>query len=218
MIDKELANMRRNYTRHELVESTVSTDPFVQFAGWMNDAIAAGVVEPNAMTLATVATVNASFRATSRVVLLKGFDERGFVFFTNYESRKGRALALNPYANLHFFWLELERQVNISGPAEKISAGESDEYFASRPFESRIGAWASRQSEVIDSREILETRVSELKETYANGVVPRPPYWGGYRVRAERFEFWQGRADRLHDRIRYIRQEDEPWRIDRLSP
>lgn len=214
MLKTDLAAMRQNYSQSELTESTVSADPFEQFAHWMNDAIAAGLKEPNAMTLATVSPAGIP---STRVVLLKGFDTEGFLFFTNYESRKGRDLEQNPNANLHFFWLELERQINIGGVAECIAAEGSDQYFSSRPFESRIGAWASHQSEQLDGRAELEARVAELSAKYADGNVPRPPYWGGYRVRPNRFEFWQGRESRLHDRICY-EISDASWQISRLSP
>ncbi len=214
MENKDLAQLRREYSREELSEKHIAQDPFVQFRLWMDEAIAAELPEPTAMSLATA---DADGRPSSRMVLLKGFDNSGFIFFTNYNSRKGRDLAENPHAALNFFWPELERQVRISGRAEKVSAEESDEYFQTRPFTSRVGAWASDQSEVIDSRMVVAARAAKLLIRYASGNVPRPPHWGGYRVVPDQIEFWQGRESRLHDRIVYIRSEDS-WQIARLSP
>lgn len=210
---RDLANIRSEYSRHELSESMVAADPFVQFDAWMAEAIAAEVNEPTAMTLSTVE----ESRPSSRVVLLKGFDDRGFVFFTNYESRKGREIGSNPNVSLNFFWPELQRQVNISGEAGRVSEEESSEYFESRPLASRIGACASAQSSVLDSRLRLEERVAELTVKYSDGNVPLPPFWGGFRVVPDRFEFWQGRRSRLHDRIVY-ECVDDAWQIVRLSP
>lgn len=210
----DLADIRRDYSLEELSEESVDRDPFVQFSSWLNDAINTGRPEPTAMN---VATVGADGRPSSRIVLLKGFDDKGFVFFTNYESRKGRELTANPNCVLHFFWAELERQINIRGVAERTSAEESETYFRSRPFESRIGAWASHQSSVIGSREELQEKVAELSDKYADGDVPLPPFWGGFRVKPDRFEFWQGRPSRLHDRICYD-LADGDWKISRLSP
>lgn len=212
-MDKRLANIRRDYSGEELSQANVSADPFTQFGKWMDEAIAAEADEPTAMTLSTVGE---DARPSSRVVLLKGFDANGFVFFTNYNSRKGRALAANPFATLNFFWPELERQVNISGSAAKVSTQESDEYFESRPYLSRIGAWASHQSEPISSRAVVMARAAKLAVKYAAGV-PRPPHWGGFRVKPDRIEFWQGRENRLHDRIVYTLTDDQ-WQITRLSP
>ena len=214
MINADLAALRQNYSRSELTRASVSADPFEQFAAWMNDALKAEVKEPTAMTLGTV---GAGDVPSSRIVLLKGFDADGFVFFTNYKSQKGQELAANPHAVIHFFWADLERQVNVRGVVTRISADESDEYFNSRPFESRIGASASQQSEKIDSRQVLEDRVADLHEKYADGNVPRPAFWGGYRIGPDRFEFWQGRESRLHDRICYDLKSGE-WIISRLSP
>ncbi len=211
---KNLADIRKDYSREELSRSRVSNDPFTQFGLWMDEAIAAEVPEPTAMTLGTT---GADGRPSSRVVLLKGFDNEGFVFFTNYKSRKGRQLEENPFAAVNFFWPELERQVNIAGSVDKVSDTESDEYFASRPFTSRVGAWASHQSEKIDSRMIIMTRAAKLLVKYAGGTVPRPPHWGGFRIVPDRIEFWQGRESRLHDRICYERS-GEDWEIFRLSP
>lgn len=214
MTDTKLADLRQEYSKSKLSASSVDRDPFAQFGKWMDEALASELPEPTAMVLATASTDG---RPTSRVVLLKGFDSNGFVFFTNYNSHKGRQLAENPNAALHFFWPELERQVNISGNVERVSDEESDEYFASRPYKSRIGAWASHQSEPLASRAELVKRAAALMLKHPTGHVPRPPHWGGYRVRPERFEFWQGRESRLHDRICY-ELIDGKWEISRLSP
>lgn len=210
----KLADIRRDYSGEELSEANVSPDPFTQFEKWMNEALEAEADEPTAMTLSTVGEDG---RPSSRVVLLKGFDADGFVFFTNYNSRKGRALAANPFAALNFFWPELERQVNVSGAVSKVSHEESDEYFHSRPYLSRIGAWASHQSEEIASRAVVMTEAAKYTAKFALGGVPRPPHWGGFRVMPDRIEFWQGRPNRLHDRIVYT-LADNTWRIARLSP
>ncbi|AJY17968.1 MULTISPECIES: pyridoxamine 5'-phosphate oxidase [Burkholderia] len=211
-----LADLRINYSRASLDEADAAPDPFAQFDRWFNEALAAKLPEPNTMTLATV---GADGRPSARIVLVKGVDERGFVFFTNYESRKGRDLAAHPYAALLFYWIELERQVRIEGRVEKTSADESDRYFASRPVGSRIGAWASEQSAVIDSRATLEAREKAFSERYGDDP-PRPPHWGGYRVVPDTLEFWQGRPSRLHDRLVYTRDAAAPhgWTISRLSP
>jgi pyridoxamine 5'-phosphate oxidase len=210
----DLADIRRDYSLKELSEESVERDPFAQFSAWLNDAINSGMPEPTAMN---VATVNRDGQVSSRVVLLKGFDKTGFVFFTNYESQKGRELTANPNCALHFFWPELERQINIRGHGEKVSRDESETYFKSRPFESRIGAWASAQSTAIGSRDVLKQKVDELREQYSDAEVPLPPFWGGFRVVPDRFEFWQGRPSRLHDRIVYELLESN-WTISRLSP
>jgi len=214
MDTKNLADIRQDYSLRELDERQVSSDPFAQFATWMNEAIEAEANEPTAMTLSTV---DAGNRPSSRVVLLKGFDTSGFVFFTNYESRKGRAISENANVALNFFWPELERQINISGSTTRVSAAESEEYFRSRPLASRIGAWASQQSAKLASRGELEQRVAEIAAKYADGDVPLPPFWGGFRVLPVRVEFWQGRRSRLHDRICFERRGDV-WEIERLSP
>lgn len=214
MDNKKLANIRQEYSREELSRTKVAIDPFAQFETWINEALAAEVNEPTAMTLSTA---SAEGRPSSRVVLLKGFDSNGFVFFTNYNSRKGRDLAENHFAALNFFWPELERQVNISGRTSKVSSEESDEYFESRPLTSRVGAWASDQSDKIDSRTVIMTKAAKLLLKYAIGHVPRPPHWGGFRLVPDRIEFWQGRPSRLHDRICYERNADS-WEISRLSP
>jgi len=213
-MQKSLADIRVEYSKRELSLKKVSDDPFAEFGVWMDEALASEVHEPTAMTLSTV---SADGRPTSRVVLLKGFDSDGFVFYTNYKSRKGRQLADNPFAVINFFWPELERQVNVSGRTERVSDEESDEYFQSRPFTSRVGAWASHQSEKIESKASVMASAAALMLKYATGHVPRPPHWGGYRLVPDRFEFWQGRPSRLHDRICY-ELEGEQWSISRLSP
>ncbi|RME67628.1 MAG: pyridoxamine 5'-phosphate oxidase [Verrucomicrobia bacterium] len=210
-----IADLRRDYSRGALDEDSVERDPFVQFDTWLNDAIRADLPDPTAMTLATA---DADGRPGARTVLLKGFDQRGFVFFTNYESRKGRHLAENPQAALLFAWYALERQVEITGPVERVSDEESDAYFESRPISSQIGAWASRQSTVIEGRGALEREVERLMKQYRGRAVPRPPFWGGFRVVPETIEFWQGRPSRLHDRLRFTRIDEANWRIERLSP
>ncbi len=211
---KDLAALRQEYSQRELTRSTVAADPFVQFAAWFDDAVAAEIFEPNAMHLGTASLDG---KPSGRTVLLKGFDAEGFTFFTNYNSRKGRELAANPNCYLHFFWKELERQIFIRGTAAKASAAESDEYFAKRPYKSQIGALASEQSSVIESREILERRFDELTAKHPEGSVPRSEHWGGFTVTPTEFEFWQGRRSRLHDRMRYLRSGDT-WTIKRLSP
>jgi pyridoxamine 5'-phosphate oxidase len=210
-----LADLRREYLDAGLNEADVDPDPIRQFGLWFQQALAAGVPEPNAMTLATATPEG---RPSARTVLLKGCDQAGFTFFTNYESRKGRELAANPWASLVFFWVELGRQVHIEGQAERVSPAESDAYFRGRPPGHQLGAWASRQSEVVPGRAVLEQRLAELTAQYAGREVPRPPYWGGFRVRPVEIEFWQGRPNRLHDRLLYRRALPEGWRIERLSP
>jgi pyridoxamine 5'-phosphate oxidase len=206
---------RSDYGRDALTESDLDPDPIVQFRRWYDVAVASGAIEPHAMTLAT-ATPDG--QPSARVVLLRGVDDRGFSFFTNYESRKGRDLEENPRAALVFFWAELERQVRVEGRVVRVSEAESDDYFASRPRGSRLGAWASPQSAVIPDREAFEGLLRDLEEKYPDEDVPRPPTWGGYRVVPDSFEFWQGRPSRLHDRFRYSRREDDSWLIERLAP
>ena len=190
-------------------------DPIKQFSNWFTAAIEAGICDVNAMSLATAGTDG---KSSVRVVLLKGFDQDGFVFFTNYESEKGRQLEANPYASFVFYWIELDRQIRISGKAEKTSREESQTYFHSRPVGSQLSAWASRQSEVIDGRRVLDARMAEMTERFGDKPVPLPPRWGGYRVKPETMEFWQGRPNRLHDRFRYTRRPDGSWLIERLAP
>ena len=197
-----------------LNKSDVDRNPIKQFAKWYDEAIAAGIAEADAMTLATATTDG---RPSARIVLLKDFDDRGFVFFTNYESRKAKDLAENPRACLVAYWLPVKRQVRIEGFVEQISDEESENYFQTRPLGSRIGAWASNQSDVVESRDVLDQRYAELSERYGENV-PRPPHWGGYRIRPEVIEFWQGRDNRLHDRLRYRLQADGTWLIERLGP
>ncbi|GAB7521154.1 pyridoxamine 5'-phosphate oxidase [Paraburkholderia sp. 2C] len=209
-----LAELRKNYSLGSLDEADLDRDPIRQFEKWFAQAIKAQLPEPNAMTLATV---DSRGHPSARIVLIKGVDPRGFVFFTNYESRKGREIADNPRASLLFHWIELERQVRIEGRVEMTSAAESDAYYASRPLASRIGAWASAQSQEIESRAALEAREREIIAQYGEHP-PRPPHWGGYRVVPDTMEFWQGRPSRLHDRMRYTRDGSGAWRIARLSP
>ena len=213
MKGKELAALRREYSLKQLSRASVSADPFEQFSIWMNETINSEILDATAMT---VATVDADCRPSARVVLLKGYGPNGFVFYTNYESRKARDLAANPNAVLHFFWPELERQIIINGQVEKTSQEESEAYFASRPVDSRIGAWASNQSSKLPSRASLEESFVEMQKKFGDDV-PLPPFWGGFRLVPDSFEFWQGRASRLHDRICYECAESG-WKIFRLSP
>lgn len=210
-----LTDLRREYASHALSEDQADPDPIRQFTSWFDEAVSAQLLDVNAMTLATISPAG---DPAARIVLLKGFDEHGFVFFTNYDSAKGRDLAATPRACLLFFWVELERQVRITGSVTKVSTAESDEYFHSRPFESQIGAWASAQSTAVADRAALETRYAELSAQHTGQVVPLPPFWGGYRVKPEQIEFWQGRPSRLHDRLLYLRQADGSWARSRLSP
>lgn len=210
-----ISERRKDYTLSNLREDEVDPNAIRQFERWFDEAMKAGVSEPDAMTLAT-ATPDG--RPSARVVLLRGVDDRGFVFFTNYDSRKGRELAANPWAALVLFWHEVERQVRVEGQVRRVSVQESDHYFQSRPAGSRIGAWASPQSEVIKSRESLEIRCQELEKSFEDGTIPRPPNWGGFRLVPETIEFWQGRRSRLHDRLRYSRREQSKWLVERLAP
>jgi pyridoxamine 5'-phosphate oxidase len=211
----DLADLRLSYTKAGLAEADAHSDPFRQFALWMEQAIAAKLIEPNAMTLATCDT---SGQPNARTVLLKGFDEIGFVFYTNYESRKAREIQENARVSLLFYWADLERQVRVAGRAERVSDAESETYFASRPVGHQIGAWVSEQSSVIAGREIIEHNLASMAKRFEPGPVPRPPYWGGFRVRPAAFEFWQGRANRLHDRLEYVIEDDGHWTRRRLSP
>lgn len=210
----KLEDIRREYLRGGLSRRDLAADPIEQFNRWMEQALGAEITDPSAMTLATA---DARGRPSQRIVLLKGVDARGFVFYTNFTSHKGRELADNPQVSLHFPWHSMERQVAVTGRADRLSASESAAYFASRPRESQIAAWASHQSRPIDSRETLMARFEQLKERFAGGEVPAPDFWGGYRVAPETVEFWQGGAMRLHDRFVY-RCEGEHWQIDRLAP
>jgi pyridoxamine 5'-phosphate oxidase len=209
-----VADLRREYALARLDETDVSPDPIAQFSRWFAEALAAEVEEPNAMVLATATPDGVP---SARVVLLKGFDERGLVFFTDYRSRKGVELEANPRAALVFRWSELERQVRITGGTARTGPEESESYYRSRPLGSRLGAWVSHQSQPISSRALLERGLAEMELRFAGGDVPLPPHWGGYRVSPEAIEFWQGRPNRLHDRIQYLR-EGETWRIERLAP
>lgn len=211
---KDLARLRRSYERAELDEKHSASDPLRQFEHWLQEAIGSEVPEPTAMTLATV---GADGRPSTRVVLLKGCDAHGFAFYTNYRSRKARELAAQPMAALQFFWPELERVVRIEGRVEMTSAVESDAYFSTRPLDSRIGAWASPQSQVISSRVVLVTEAARYGAKFLLDP-PRPPHWGGYRLIPDTFEFWQGRKSRLHDRLRYTLQSDGTWLRERLAP
>jgi pyridoxamine 5'-phosphate oxidase len=208
-----LSDLRREYTSAGLREQDCDPSPVRQFAKWFQDALAANLPDPNAMTLATCPPGG---RPSARIVLLKGVDERGFSFFTNYLSRKGQELEANPLASLVFFWPDIERQVRVEGKVEKVTPNESDEYHQTRPRGNQLGAWCSEQSEVVAGREVLETRLRELERKYP-AEVPRPPHWGGYRLAPDMIEFWQGRPNRLHDRIRY-RLAHGSWIMERLSP
>lgn len=209
-----IADIRKDYKLQMLEESSVDKNPIKQFAKWWDEALNSNIDEVNAFTLATV---NAAGKPSARILLLKGFDENGFVFFTNYNSDKGKELAANPNAAIVFFWKELERQVRIEGMVEKINAAESDAYFYSRPEGSRIGAWASPQSTVINDRKILEDNVKKYEAQFAGKKIERPPHWGGYCLQPQLIEFWQGRPSRLHDRIQFTKEKDK-WKIERLAP
>ncbi|MBV5277486.1 MAG: pyridoxamine 5'-phosphate oxidase [Campylobacteraceae bacterium] len=210
-----LETMRKEYSEFPLFEKDLHVNPFKQFELWFNDAIQAELIEPNAMSLATVSR---ELKPSIRTVLLKLYDEKGFVFFSNYESQKAKDIAQNPFVALHFAWLPLQRQLRIEGKVEKISTAESLKYFLSRPRGSQLGAWASNQSEVVSSRSILESKFHEIKSKFLNGQVPLPDFWGGYRVIPTRFEFWQGGKDRLHDRFIYEIDADNQWKIARIAP
>lgn len=214
-MDTSVADLRKEYTFQGLSETQVHSNPFAQFKTWFDQAIAAQLPEPNAMT---IATATPDGKPSARMVLLKDYDERGFVFYTNYDSQKGQQLVANPWGAIVFWWAQLERQVRIEGRVEKISADESDAYFYSRPKGSQLGAWVSHQSQVVDCREVLERRLEQLNEEYENKDVPRPPHWGGFRVIPQEIEFWQGRPNRLHDRLLYRFLDDGSWTIQRLSP
>jgi pyridoxamine 5'-phosphate oxidase len=215
-MEPRATHARKEYEQATLDETTVARDPIRQFATWYDEAVAAGVPEPEAMTLATATPAG---RPSARVVLLRGFDARGFCFYTNYGSHKGRELTANPHAALTFHWPDLERQIRIEGRVERTTAAESDEYFRTRPSTSRIGAWSSPQSEVISDRGSLEALFARFRADHPDdSAIPRPPNWGGFRVVPERIEFWQGRPSRLHDRLRFRRDADGAWTLERLAP
>lgn len=213
-MNNSIADIRRDYKLQSLLESDVATNPIQQFTKWWQEAINSNIDEVNAMTLAT-STIDG--KPSARTVLLKDYDEQGFVFFTNYNSHKGKELNENPNAALVFFWKELERQIRIEGRVQKIETTKSDNYFNSRPISSRIGAWSSPQSEVIESREILEANEQNFIEKFGE-VIPRPAHWGGYIIQPNVIEFWQGRSSRLHDRLQYTLMENGAWKMERLAP
>lgn len=210
----DYAGFRHEYIGQGLRRRDLDPDPIKQFNNWFTAAFNAQILDANAMTLATCV----EGKPSARVVLLKDFDGRGFVFFTNYASDKGRQLEKNPNAALVFYWMEVERQIRIQGKVKKTSRAESEEYFHGRPIGAQLGAWASHQSQTIDARRVLDARLEEMKQRFAEGPIPLPPHWGGFRLKPERIEFWQGRPDRLHDRFRYTLQRDGSWKIDRLAP
>jgi pyridoxamine 5'-phosphate oxidase len=210
-----IIQLRREYSDKALHKEDLNPNPFKQFEVWFNDAIDAQIIESNAMSLATV---DEKLRPSIRTVLLKLYDEKGFVFFSNYKSKKAEDIAQNPNVALHFAWLDLQRQLRIEGDIEKVSTAESLTYFLSRPRGSQLGAWASNQSEIVSSRSLLESKFFELKQKFAKGEVPLPDFWGGYRVKPRRFEFWQGGKDRLHDRFAYEKNVKGEWEINRLAP
>jgi len=212
--NKEIKNLRREYTLNRLSEETVNLSPLIQFGFWFKDVVNAEITEPNAMVLATA---DRNAKPSARVVLLKGFSEEGFLFFTNYQSKKGRELTENPVASLLFFWADLERQVRIEGKVKRLKRTESTNYFNSRPAESRLGTWASKQSNEIPGREYLEEQYARYQKKFEGNVIPAPGYWGGYKLIPDYFEFWQGRENRLHDRIAY-KKNKRKWEIARISP
>lgn len=212
---KNIADIRKDYRLKSFDEKDAQKNPFDQFDIWWQDAVSSNIDEVNAMTLCTV---SADGKPSGRIVLLKGYDRNGFVFFTNYQSRKGQELLSNPIACMVFFWKELERQVRIDGAIEKVSGEESDGYFFSRPEGSQVGAWSSPQSTVIETREIIENNVKHYQEVFSTQAITRPPYWGGYRLIPSQIEFWQGRSSRLHDRLQYSIKEDGNWALARLAP
>lgn len=214
-LPRDPAASRYEHIGKGLRRSDLDPDPIKQFANWFTTAIETGIRDVNAMSLATAGQ---DAKPSVRIVLLKSFDEDGFVFFTNYESEKGKQLEANPYAALGFYWIELDRQIRISGKVDKTSREESQTYFHSRPVGSQLSAWASRQSAVLDGRRVLDARMEEMNERFADKRVPLPPHWGGYRLKPDNMEFWQGRSNRLHDRFRYTRQSDGSWLIERLAP
>lgn len=213
MIPEDFVHAEFNIGKLDLHD--LDTDPFQQFARWYGEVQAAGITEYPAMTLATCSQDG---RPSARIVYLRGFDHRGFTFYTNYDGRKGKELAENPLASVCFYWKELEQQIRIEGRVDKVSSDESDRYFAGRPPNTQLGAWASQQSEPLDSGSLLQARLEGFRQRFADQPIPRPPYWGGYRLVPDRFEFWQGRPSRLHDRFAYLLQSDGSWSIKRLNP
>lgn len=213
-LNQHIRHLRSDFSKTQLQESDLNLNPFLQFEKWLSEAVQAEVHEVQAMTLSTVSKDN---RPSSRIVYLLELDEHGFCFYTNYDSAKGKELALNPFVAVNFFWKELERQVRIEGRVEKVSAEQSDRYFDARPYDSKIGAWASAQTSVLRSRQQLEEKIDLLKANNNPETIKRPHFWGGYRLIADRYEFWQGRPSRLHDRFLY-QQENNNWKIERLSP
>jgi pyridoxamine 5'-phosphate oxidase len=214
LLPQNIADIRKEYKLRSLSENDVEKNPIKEFEIWWNAAVRGEVDEPNAMTLAT----SSKGAPSARTVLLKGFTEDGFIFFTNYNSKKAQDLMDNPLACILFFWKELERQIRIEGIVEKISDEENDKYFHSRPYESRLGAWSSPQSTVIESREVIENNFQSYKQKFEGKEIPRPPHWGGFILKPMVFEFWQGRPSRLHDRIQYTYTDNNTWRIERLAP
>ena len=214
-VPRDPAASRYEHAGKGLRRSDLDRNPIRQFANWFTAAIEAGIRDVNAMSLGTA---DRDARPAVRIVLLKSFDQDGFVFFTNYQSMKGKQLEANPYAALGFYWIELDRQIRISGKVEKTSREESQAYFHSRPVGSQLSAWASRQSEVLDGRRVLDARMAEMAERFGDKPIPLPPHWGGFRLKPDTMEFWQGRPNRLHDRFRYTREADGSWQIDRLAP
>ncbi len=210
-----IADIRKEYKLKSFTETDAESNAIKQFANWWNDAVKSDIDEVNALTLAT-ATKDG--KPSARIVLLKGFDENGFVFFTNYESHKGKMIAENPNASMVFFWKELERQIRIEGVIEKVSDKESDDYFFSRPVDSQVGAWASPQSNIINNRNIIEENVKKYEAQFATSPITRPVHWGGYRLKPQLVEFWQGRPSRLHDRLQYTLKENGEWKMERLAP
>lgn len=207
--------VHRDFSKSRLFEASLAADPFVQFQRWIDDVVAANVTDWETVT---IATATRDGMPSARTLFLRGIDERGFIFYTNYESRKARQMAENPRAAMVVHWRELERQICVEGFVEKISAEASDAYFASRPLQSQLGAWSSQQSQPLESVEVLERRVEEFRQKFANGTVPRPPHWGGYRIVPDRMEFWQGGVGRLHDRFVYLKNADTGWSFTRVNP